>query len=532
MYRREIVRDGGFGALQNRREALAARRDNLRDKVLSNLRNIPEVSSDKKVMEPHSYQKVVLPKPKETPDQRKARLDRYRNLKKAWAAEQRAEGLKTPAFKVGIARPTPLKENKSVIGGLSRRMLDFDVYDGVDSSACPAIKKKTPSIRTTLATRFNLTVQKNPMDPRFGQTKMRAVQILLELLELPLVTMNNNLQMNSNKKKMPSKTVSNAPSGRTLSKMATPASTTAGAPLTKTQFNPLTAASRATTTTSLMFTSKTPTGVQAIQKPMIPRETPLSVPSKSDPGKLTSTDVSTGDQPKTPPSTIRRTPRSISRLGTTPWRTVVRVGSTRTTPRSSPTEERSISFEPSSTSIPPKTTPSGALKAQHTASGRTTPLSARSKISQKIPRTPVPASTQTKHKQEMTESTVNISPEGQQAESNISRSKSLRSRNVAAAIKKTRTVKRLFVASGLKTGRGNAATSALKTNPKPIRGSSVAVTMALRSRANLKWTSTAYNKTRKQRPTKLKEGQRPTEDEIAKKWAEFLACVKAHKESS
>lgn len=78
-------------------------------------------------MEPHSYQKVVLPKPRETPDQRKARLDRYRNLKKAWAAEQRAEGLKTPAFKVGIARPTPLKENKSVIGGLSRRMLDFDV---------------------------------------------------------------------------------------------------------------------------------------------------------------------------------------------------------------------------------------------------------------------------------------------------------------------------------------------------------------------------------------------------------------------
>lgn len=45
----------------------------------------------------------------------------------------------------------------------------------------------------------------------------------------------------------------------------------------------------------------------------------------------------------------------------------------------------------------------------------------------------------------MTESTVHISPEGQQAESNISRSKSLRSRNVAAAIKKTRTVKRLFV---------------------------------------------------------------------------------------
>lgn len=45
----------------------------------------------------------------------------------------------------------------------------------------------------------------------------------------------------------------------------------------------------------------------------------------------------------------------------------------------------------------------------------------------------------------MTENTVNISPEGQQAESNISRSKSFRSRNVAAAIKKTRTVKRLFV---------------------------------------------------------------------------------------
>ncbi|OQR79829.1 hypothetical protein BIW11_05460 [Tropilaelaps mercedesae] len=463
MYRRDMVKDRNASDVQSRQGALAVRGDNIRNKIHSNL---PETPGNKAIAA-YSPNKVARPKAKETPDERKARLERYRSVKKMWNSEQKAARLKTPAFKVGIAKPTTLKENKSTIGGLSRRMLNFETpYAASKSTTVTPMKSagKTPSV-----TRPAL-IKKTPLQGRVQQ-------------------------------------------------------------------HPVTRAASQTAS------------------------------SKAGLGKSASN--STTGQAETLAPRITTTPRTLARPPTTPTGNRTCVVLSRTTP------------QPASSK-----TPCEAPKDQRANVLRTTPLIAGSNLNQKTVRTPASASAKrpTTSSQISAPQPATSTMKSQPQKPNVFHIASDRQLIVAAALKKTRTVaiKRLSTAAGLRTGRERSASSTLTKNPKSIRARSTATGVVLRSRAILKRPSTVPSMTlsaaptiknsavatcspkpatdngsneanavvttlarsqltaRKKRPptaktekpVQSKHDKKAAEEEMARKWAELLAHIKAQKESS
>ncbi|XP_003739116.1 flocculation protein FLO11 [Galendromus occidentalis] len=130
MFRREMC--AAKKGVEARRNGLAARREEQRNKLMQNLRKVETTEK-----------KVVVPKPKEDASERRARLNQYREMKTRKETELKAERLKTPAFKIGSA---PAKERAPA--STARKMLDFDFRK--KSSTESAVNSKTPAVRKAL----------------------------------------------------------------------------------------------------------------------------------------------------------------------------------------------------------------------------------------------------------------------------------------------------------------------------------------------------------------------------------------------